>query len=84
MKSARHLSFMVLVFISARKEVDLVMDFYRGFLARHPDNGGIAYWVGQFRQAQCQRSAAVVTRAETLSSQFALSAEYASRARRAR
>ncbi len=40
--------------VQARKEVDTVVDFYRGLLSRLPDDGGLASWVGQFRSAQCQ------------------------------
>ncbi|HQR18044.1 MAG TPA: DUF4214 domain-containing protein [Gemmatimonadales bacterium] len=68
---------------AVRKEVDMVVDFYRGLLARLPDTDGFGYWVGQFRQAQCQGAGAVTGRAETISSAFALSPEYASRARTA-
>jgi hypothetical protein len=39
---------------TARAEVEAVGDFYRGFLARLPDDGGFGYWVGRFRTAQCQ------------------------------
>jgi hypothetical protein len=66
---------------AVRKEVDMVVDFYRGLLARLPDTDGFTYWVGQFRQAQCQGAGAVTARAETISSAFGLSPEYASRAR---
>lgn len=64
-----------------RKEVDTVVDFYRGLLARMPDNGGFAGWVAQFRAAQCQGAAAVSAAADSISGSFISSAEYASRAR---
>jgi hypothetical protein len=66
---------------AARAEVDVVMDFYRGLLARLPDNGGFTFWVGRFRTAQCQGGNAVNAEAEAISSAFIQSAEYAARAR---
>ncbi|MFL5521158.1 MAG: DUF4214 domain-containing protein [Gemmatimonadales bacterium] len=64
-----------------RKEVDTVVDFYRGLLARLPDGSGLGFWVQEFRAAQCQGAAAVTARAEAISSAFALGAEYAARGR---
>ncbi|HET9651427.1 MAG TPA: DUF4214 domain-containing protein, partial [Usitatibacter sp.] len=46
---------------SARAEVNMVMDFYRGVLGRLPDSGGFTYWLGLFRTAQCQGPSAVYT-----------------------
>jgi alpha-tubulin suppressor-like RCC1 family protein len=66
---------------AARAEVNAVMDFYRGLLARLPDNDGFAFWAGRFRQAQCQGQAAIVAQAESISSGFATSGEYAGRGR---
>ena len=66
---------------SARAEVDVVMDFYRGLLARLPHNGGFNFWVGKFRAAQCQGAAAVIAEVESISSRFAQSGEYLGRAR---
>jgi hypothetical protein len=66
---------------AARAEVDMVMDFYRGLLARLPDDGGFSFWVGRFRAAQCQGASAVNAEAEAMSSAFAQSAEYGARAR---
>jgi hypothetical protein len=66
---------------AVRAEVDTVTDFYRGLLARLPDSGGFGFWVQQFRTAQCAGSAAVNTQVESISSLFALSAEYAARNR---
>ncbi len=69
---------------AARKEVDTVVDFYRGILSRLPDTDGFNYWVGQFRAAQCAgtyAAAAVVAQAASISSSFAHSAEYVSRNR---
>ncbi|MBX3675108.1 MAG: choice-of-anchor D domain-containing protein, partial [Burkholderiales bacterium] len=66
---------------AVRAEVDTVTDFYRGLLARLPDNAGFAFWLARFRAAQCLGGNAVNSEAESISSQFALSAEYAARAR---
>ena len=38
---------------AARKEIDTVMDFYRGLLSRLPDAAGFNFWLQQFRTAQC-------------------------------
>jgi hypothetical protein len=66
---------------AVRKEIDTVVDFYRGILGRLPDTSGFNFWVAQFRAAQCAGAAAVTAQAESISSQFALSGEYAARAR---
>ncbi|MBK8323902.1 MAG: DUF4214 domain-containing protein [Betaproteobacteria bacterium] len=57
---------------AARTEVDTLMDFYRGLLARLPDNSGFNFWVARFRNAQCAGTGAVTAQAESISSQFAL------------
>lgn len=64
-----------------RKELDTVVDFYRGLLARLPDDAGFNYWVGQFRTAQCQGPAAVTTQADTISRLYLQSGEYSARNR---
>jgi hypothetical protein len=66
---------------AARKEVDTVVDFYRGVLSRLPDTGGFNFWVQQFRTAQCQGAAAVNTQVESISSGFMNSGEYTGRNR---
>ncbi len=66
---------------TVRKEIDVVGDFYRGLLARLPDNDGFAFWVTQFRTAQCQGASAVTAQAESMSRQFAQSGEYLARNR---
>jgi len=66
---------------AARAEVDTAVDFYRGILSRLPDSGGFNYWVQQFRAAQCAGAASVYANVESISSGFADSPEYASRAR---
>jgi len=66
---------------AARKEVDTVVDFYRGILSRLPDTGGYNFWVQQFRTAQCTGAAAVNTQVEAISSAFMNGSEYAARNR---
>jgi hypothetical protein len=66
---------------TVRKEVDTVIDFFRGLLGRLPDDGGFNFWVQRFRAAQCQGGSAVNAQAESISSEFALSGEYAARNR---
>ncbi|MBX3674519.1 MAG: DUF4214 domain-containing protein [Burkholderiales bacterium] len=81
--SAEFVSFSQAIFGAAavRAEVDTVTDFYRGLLARLPDDGGFAFWLARFRAAQCLGSAAVTAEVESISSLFAGSAEYANRGR---
>jgi len=66
---------------SVRRELDAVMDFYRGLLARLPDGGGFNFWVQRFRTAQCTGPGAVTAEAEAVSGEFARGAEYAGRNR---
>jgi hypothetical protein len=66
---------------AARAEVDTVVDFYRGILARLPDSGGFNFWVQQFRTAQCQGASQVAAQVEAISSAYVDSAEYAGRNR---
>jgi hypothetical protein len=66
---------------AARKEVDTVVDFYRGVLSRLPDTSGFNFWVQQFRTAQCTGAAAVNTQVESISSNFMNGAEYIGRNR---
>jgi hypothetical protein len=68
---------------SARAEVDMVMDFYRGLLARLPDPGGFDFWVQRFRAAQCAASPAnaVLVEVETISGEFMNGAEYFNKSR---
>ena len=83
MFSAEFSSFTQAIFgnTAARAEVDTVMDFYRGMLARTPDPDGFTAWVNNFRAAQCQGGAAVNNMVETISSNFAGSGEYLGRNR---
>jgi hypothetical protein len=66
---------------ATRREIDTVVDFYRGLLGALPDNSGFNYWLGLFRTAQCQGGSAVNAQVETISSAFANSAQYANRGR---
>ena len=66
---------------AVRAEIDTVVDFYRGLLARLPDDDGFNFWRQRFRTAQCSGAAAVTAQVEAISSAFALSGEYAARAR---
>ena len=66
---------------AVRRELDAVMDFYRGLLSRLPDGGGFNFWVSRFRTAQCAGPAAVTAEAEAISGEFARGAEYANRNR---
>jgi hypothetical protein len=66
---------------SVRAEYNTVMDFYRGLLGRLPDNAGFAAWLQIFQQAQCQGASAVTAQANSISSAFVGSAEYAGRGR---
>lgn len=67
--------------VAVRPEVDTVTDFYRGLLSRLPDDGGFAYWIGEFRAAQCLGPAAVYASVDAISAAFANSPEYLARKR---
>ncbi len=66
---------------ATRAEVAAVVDLYRGLLARLPDSAGFAYWLGQFRAAQCASAAAVYAQVEAMSAAYSGSAEYLARGR---
>jgi uncharacterized protein (DUF1800 family) len=66
---------------TARPEGALVIDFYRGYLNRLPDANGLAFWLVQFRAAQCNGTSVLASTADSISSQFLVGAEYAGRAR---
>jgi hypothetical protein len=61
---------------AAPAEIDTVMDFYRGLLARTPDQSGYDFWVAQFRTAQCGGAGPVYAQVESISGAFANSTEY--------
>jgi hypothetical protein len=64
-----------------RYEIDMVMDFYRGFLSRLPDADGFAYWLEYIRTAQCAGPTATATAIDAMSRQFTSSPEYLTRSR---
>lgn len=66
---------------TSRAEIYAVVDFYRGILNRLPDNAGFAYWLNQFRVAQCAGAGPIYTAVDSISSQFIASSEYAGRGR---
>jgi uncharacterized delta-60 repeat protein len=77
MFSTEFANYMANIFGSAatsRAEVSMVMDFYRGLLARLPDTDGLDYWAARFGAAQCNGT--VASEADSISSQFIGSGEY--------
>jgi hypothetical protein len=66
---------------TSRAEVYIVMDFFRGVLNRLPDSAGYAYWLGQFRAAQCAGAGSVYAAANSISAQFLYGSEYLGRGR---
>jgi hypothetical protein len=84
MFSAEFTSFTQAIFgnSAVRREVDAVFDFYRGLLSRLPDNGGLNYWVGQFRAAQCSGDTPqIFAQVDSISAAFVNSGEYVGRGR---
>jgi hypothetical protein len=65
----------------ARPEIDMIVDFYRGLLARLPDSQGFGYWLTRFRQAQCQGAGAIAAEVDGISSAFMNGLEYNGRSR---
>ena len=66
---------------TVRKEIDTVVDFYRGIMSRLPDDAGFAAWLTAFRTAQCQGGTYLTTQSAAISAGFTTSAEYIARAR---
>lgn len=62
---------------TSRAETQIVVDFYRGLLARLPDSDGFRYWLGRLRAAQCGGNVSAEARA--ISQAFVGSQEYANR-----
>ena len=62
--------------VPTRAEVAMVVDFYRGFFDRLPDDAGLVYWRDRLRDAQCAGPASVVATADEISSTFVASSEY--------
>ena len=65
--------------IGARAEGTLVLDFYRGYLNRLPEPGGLEYWLAQFRAGQCTTFDAFAAQAAAIAQQFQDNSEYAGR-----
>lgn len=63
-----------------RPEISLVMDAFRGFLSRQPDETEGPAWRTYLREAQCGQ-ASVATRAHVLVESFLTDDEYLARAR---
>ena len=53
---------------NVRAEVNAVTDFYRGLLARLPDDSGFNFWLAKFRAAQCTGQAAIITEVDGVQS----------------
>ncbi len=64
-----------------RAEINTVVDYYRGLLARLPDSSGFNYWLGEFQAAQCAGAGEVYRQVEAISSAYIGGAEYTARAR---
>lgn len=64
-----------------RAEVYALVDFYRGFLNRLPDDNGFKNWIKRFRDAQCKGAPAINTEANSISAEFLGSPEYNGRNR---
>ena len=64
-----------------RPEIDMIVDFYRGLLARLPDSQGFGFWLTRFRSAQCAGAGAVAAEADAISSAFMNGVEYNGRSR---
>jgi len=66
---------------SARPEVDMVVDFFRGLLNRLPDTPSFQFWLGQIRAAQCQGAGPVTQKIDEISAAFMFNPEYGNRGR---
>ena len=68
-----------------RAEIAAVIDFYRGALARLPEDSGLIYWTNQLRRAQCapanQKDGLVYSTTLAITSAFYDGSEYAGRSR---
>ena len=65
----------------ARQEIDVVMDFYRGMLARLPDENGFAAWTDQLRTRQCTSPSSGSMREESIAIANAFANEHGGRNR---
>ena len=66
---------------TARPEVNVVLDFFRGVLNRLPDAASLQYWTGRLKAAQCAGPGAVYAEVDSISRFFIFSAEYNNRHR---
>lgn len=64
-----------------RAEISMLMDAYRSILARMPDHGGLNYYLGRLRSAQCNGYSAVAGEANGMLYAFFNSGEYFNRGR---
>lgn len=64
-----------------RAEISMLMDAYRSILARLPDHGGLIYYLGRLRTAQCNGYSAVAGEANGMLYAFFNSGEYFNRGR---
>ncbi|MHC4685858.1 MAG: DUF4214 domain-containing protein [Planctomycetota bacterium] len=64
---------------AVRPEYTLVMDLYRGFLSRLPDDGGYNSWLGLMKDAQCTGPEAVRDVTRQMAVGFLYSGEYQGR-----
>jgi hypothetical protein len=67
--------------VSTRAECNLVNDFYRGLLARYPDESGFRYWRSRMRAAQCAGADEVRAVSREVAQLFVSSPEYGARNR---
>jgi hypothetical protein len=61
---------------TTRPESNLINGFYRGFLRRTPDTGGVVYWIDLMRNAQCTGAQQVRDLSHQIALGFIHSAEY--------
>ena len=66
---------------SSRPEIDVVMDFYRGMLARLAEDNGLVAWAESLRAVQCGAATAVAARAQAEAIANAFVPEHANRQR---
>jgi len=65
-----------------RPENNMVNDYYRGLLSRIPGNDGFNYWLGRFRDEQCNGDAqSIRDLAHEIASEFINTQEYQDRNR---
>lgn len=65
----------------ARADVTLLLELYRGYLARLPEDDGLGKWTGRLRDAACRGVEAMHVEIEAITAGFQDSKEYRARAR---